>query len=122
MGTSTRGFASMTPERRREIASKGGKAVPKEARYFARNRETATKAGRKGGMRDTPSDAQVKVLAQVYSATHLGGSLALEGADRDMARVLAEIGWVVLVPGPGEDNAYAVTANGTQALKRRGIA
>ncbi len=45
-----RGFAAMTPERRKEIASRGGKAVPPEARAFSVSRELAEKAGRKGGL------------------------------------------------------------------------
>lgn len=44
-----RGFASMTPEKRREIASKGGRSVPADKRSFAQDRALASKAGRKGG-------------------------------------------------------------------------
>jgi len=44
-----RGFAAMTPEKRREIARKGGGAVPAEKRAYAKNRELAASAGRKGG-------------------------------------------------------------------------
>ena len=47
--TGRRGFASMNPEKQREIASKGGKSVPSEKRSFAQNRELAAQAGRKGG-------------------------------------------------------------------------
>jgi general stress protein YciG len=43
---SNRGFASMDPERQREIASKGGHA---SGGNFANNRERAAEAGRKGG-------------------------------------------------------------------------
>ena len=46
---SKRGFASMSPEKRAEIASKGGKSVPKEKRSFAVNKALAMEAGRKGG-------------------------------------------------------------------------
>ncbi len=48
-GTSKRGFASMSPEKQREIASKGGKSVPSDRRSFAQNRDLASAAGRKGG-------------------------------------------------------------------------
>jgi general stress protein YciG len=44
-----RGFAAMDPERRREIARKGGASVPSEKRSFSKNKELATEAGRKGG-------------------------------------------------------------------------
>jgi general stress protein YciG len=45
----SRGFAKMDPERVREIASMGGKALPNEARAYSRDRALAVKAGRKGG-------------------------------------------------------------------------
>lgn len=44
-----RGFAAMTREKRLEIARKGGASVPSEKRSFARNRDLAVTAGRKGG-------------------------------------------------------------------------
>jgi general stress protein YciG len=46
---SRRGFAAMNPERRREIARKGGASVPGEKRSFAKDRDLAAAAGRKGG-------------------------------------------------------------------------
>lgn len=48
-GASTRGFASMSPDRQREIASKGGQSVSAEKRSFSQNRDLAAQAGRKGG-------------------------------------------------------------------------
>ena len=47
---SRRGFASMSPEKQREIASKGGKSVPAEKRSFSQNRDLDSNAGRKGGL------------------------------------------------------------------------
>lgn len=46
---SKRGFASMSLEKRRAIAQKGGQAVAKENRSFSRNKDLAASAGRKGG-------------------------------------------------------------------------
>ena len=46
---SKRGFASMSAEKRREIASMGGKAIRDGNRSFSLNRELAVAAGRKGG-------------------------------------------------------------------------
>lgn len=43
------GFAGMTPERRREIAAKGGRSVPDHMRTFSRDRDLAASAGAKGG-------------------------------------------------------------------------
>lgn len=44
-----KGFAAMDPERRREIARKGGASVPAEKRAFAVDRDLAVGAGGKGG-------------------------------------------------------------------------
>lgn len=47
---SKRGFAAMSPEKRREIASKGGASVPADKRTFSKDRELAARAGGKGGL------------------------------------------------------------------------
>jgi general stress protein YciG len=44
-----RGFAAISPERRREIAARGGASVPPGKRSFSQNRELAASAGRIGG-------------------------------------------------------------------------
>ncbi len=51
MGIEDRGFASMDPAKRREIASMGGQSQGKENNpaNFANNRARASEAGRKGG-------------------------------------------------------------------------
>jgi general stress protein YciG len=51
---SKRGFAAMSPERRREIAAKGGAAVPAEKRSFSQSRDLAASAGRTGGSATRP--------------------------------------------------------------------
>ncbi len=45
-----RGFAAMDPERLREISKIGGASVPHDRRPYARDRELAAEAGRKGGL------------------------------------------------------------------------
>ncbi len=52
---SHRGFASMSPEKQRLIARKGGQSVPNEKRSFSQNHELAARAGRKGGQAVDPS-------------------------------------------------------------------
>lgn len=44
-----RGFALLTPEQRRQIASNGGKASQQSGRGHRYTSETASVAGRKGG-------------------------------------------------------------------------
>ena len=56
MPTSTRGFASMDPEKQRAIARKGGQSVPDEKRSFSQNPELAARAGRKGGSSVDPAN------------------------------------------------------------------
>jgi len=47
--TDKRGFASMDPEKQREIASKGGKAAHEKGTAHQFTPEEAREAGRKGG-------------------------------------------------------------------------
>ena len=64
--TSTRGFASMDPEKQRAIARKGGESVPNEKRSFSQDPSLAAEAGRKGGHSVNPnkrSFSQDHVLA-----------------------------------------------------------
>lgn len=44
------GFASMSPEKLREISAKGGAAVPPEKRAFSVDNQIAREAARKGAI------------------------------------------------------------------------
>ena len=44
-----KGFALLTPERRAQIASMGGKAVPPEKRTYSIDKSKAVESGIKGG-------------------------------------------------------------------------
>lgn len=48
-GTSNRGFASMDPEKQREIAAEGGRAAHEKGTAHEFDSEEAREAGRKGG-------------------------------------------------------------------------
>lgn len=48
-GGSNRGFASMDPQRQREIASQGGRAAHEKGTAHEFTSEEAREAGRKGG-------------------------------------------------------------------------
>lgn len=60
MGNKNSGFSSMPTETQRKASSLGGKtgaggrAVPREKRFFYTNREAARLAGRKGGQSVPP--------------------------------------------------------------------
>lgn len=73
--TGKRGFASMTPEKRKEIATKGGKSVPKEKRAYSVNRDLAAKAGSKGGKASRPEKRSFKMDPALASrAGKIGGA------------------------------------------------
>lgn len=48
-GTSNRGFAAMSPEKQKQIASEGGRAAHRQGVAHEWNSDEARKAGRKGG-------------------------------------------------------------------------
>src|SRR5215217_355096 len=48
-GSSNRGFAAMSPERQKQIASEGGRAAHKQGVAHEWNSDEARRAGRKGG-------------------------------------------------------------------------
>lgn len=50
MGTKNRGFASMSSDKQREIASKGGKAAHQKGTAHEWTSEEAKAAGRRGGL------------------------------------------------------------------------
>ena len=56
-----RGLATLSPERRREIARMGGKAVPAEKRAYAVNKALAAKSGSKGGKASRPEKRSFKM-------------------------------------------------------------
>jgi general stress protein YciG len=87
---STRGFASMDPEKRRAIAAKGGKSVSAENRSFAKNRSLAAEAGRKGGKSVPPeSRSFAKDPALAANAGKKGGMAAQGGRETRRLRVVA---------------------------------
>ncbi|WP_127091067.1 general stress protein [Aquabacter cavernae] len=47
--TAPRGFAAMSPEKRKAIARLGGQSIPPEKRSFSQSRELAAEAGARGG-------------------------------------------------------------------------
>lgn len=55
-----RGFASMDPERQRQIASQGGKAAHEKGTAHEFTSEEAREAGRKGGQASGIARAQMK--------------------------------------------------------------
>ena len=75
---SRRGFASMDPEKRREISSKGGKAAHEKGTAHQFSSDEAREAGRKGGLRVS---ADPKHMAEIGRK---GGSAKKAAMDATM--------------------------------------
>ncbi len=73
---SRRGFAAMDPERQREIAAMGGRAVDPTKRSFSQNNDLARRAGRKGGLAVDPAKRNFSVNRELSIAAGRKGGLA----------------------------------------------
>ncbi|GAC1329744.1 MAG: hypothetical protein NVSMB26_06360 [Beijerinckiaceae bacterium] len=80
--TSTRGFASMDPERQKAIARKGGESVPNEKRSFSQNPTLAAAAGRKGGQSVDPEKRSFSQNHSLASEAGRKGGHASHGGSR----------------------------------------
>ena len=68
-----RGFASMSPEKKREIASKGGKAAHAMGTAHKWTSEEAQAAGRKGGSDEPPSPQEQHTGVVFYVSSNKEG-------------------------------------------------
>jgi uncharacterized protein len=76
-GKSNRGFASMDPERQRQIASEGGRAAHEKGTAHEFTSEEAREAGRKGGMARSANRSKSSPGSQIGSL----GSESLSGSN-----------------------------------------
>lgn len=79
-GKSNRGFASMAPERQREIASLGGRAAHRDGTAHEFTSEEARAAGRKGGEARALRSAQRREQGLAMASQAPGGRQAEESA------------------------------------------
>lgn len=79
---STRGFASMDPEKQREIARKGGRSVPDEKRSFSQSPALAASAGRKGGQSVDPAKRSFSQDHELASKAGAKGGHASHGGSK----------------------------------------
>jgi uncharacterized protein len=76
-----RGFASMSPEKRSEIARKGGISAHKMGRAHKYNREEAAEAGRKGGAASSLKRRQKKQAANMETNAEQSGTVIERESD-----------------------------------------
>jgi general stress protein YciG len=81
-GKSNRGFASMDPQRQREIASEGGRAAHEKGTAHEFTSEEAREAGRKGGMARSANrrNAMNSQGSSSASSSHASGSNSSGGS------------------------------------------
>lgn len=75
--TSNRGFASMDPQRQREIASQGGRAAHEKGTAHEFSSEEARAAGRKGGQARSENSRAGKAQASMDSSSPQSSSGSL---------------------------------------------
>jgi general stress protein YciG len=91
-GTSNRGFASMDPERQREIASEGGKAAHEKGTAHEFTSEEARRAGsmshgnRQSEQASSSSSSRSTASKQSNKQSDQGGSRAGRDTDEDSER------------------------------------
>jgi general stress protein YciG len=73
-GKSNRGFASMDPQRQREIASEGGRAAHEKGTAHEFTSEEAREAGRKGGMARSQKRSQANSIGSSNSSLNSADS------------------------------------------------
>src|SRR3982751_6265929 len=79
-GKSNRGFASMDPQRQREIASEGGRAAHEKGTAHEFTSEEAREAGRKGGQARSANRRSAMVNQGSGSSSHGSGSNSSQGS------------------------------------------
>ena len=83
MAKEQRGFASMSPEKQREIASKGGRAAHQKGTAHEWTSEEARSAGRKGGQISRGGRGRIAgesmADAALADGTVPSGNVALDG-------------------------------------------
>jgi uncharacterized protein len=76
-----RGFASMTPEKQREIASKGGRAAHQKGTAHEWTSEEARQAGRKGGQVSRGGRGRLIVSAEQAPAMGADTGTMIRGSE-----------------------------------------
>jgi len=78
-GKSNRGFASMDPQRQREIASEGGRAAHEKGTAHEFTSEEAREAGRKGGMARSANRRSAMSQGSSHASGSSGGTSSHSG-------------------------------------------
>jgi general stress protein YciG len=78
-GKSNRGFASMDPQRQREIASEGGRAAHEKGTAHEFTSEEAREAGRKGGQARSANRRNALSPQQSGSSPSSSGNMSNSG-------------------------------------------
>lgn len=91
-GTESRGFASMDPQKQREIASLGGRAAHEQGTAHEFTSEEAREAGRKGGQVVSQNREHMAAIGR------RGGEARGAGRTRTMPDGTSDAGALVMSP------------------------
>jgi general stress protein YciG len=105
-----RGFASMSPEKQREIASKSGRAAHRKGTAHEWSADEARDAGRKGGMASRgrrvplsePKGALPEEEGVLETAISLGGFAIVTPAERDISTTVSQARFAAFAPNTVE--------------------
>jgi general stress protein YciG len=90
MTKSIRGFAAMTPEKRREISRKGGQAAQARGAAHTFTRQEAQMAGRKGGTAVSQDRAHMATIGRKGGQKRKEGVLRASSLHSHRPRIASE--------------------------------
>ena len=91
-GKSRRGFASMDPERQKEIASKGGRAAHEKGTAHEWSSVEARHAGRKGGVTVSQDRAHMAAIGREGGESRSAAARQSRVSDREVPMVVSRGG------------------------------
>ena len=91
-GKSRRGFASMDPERQKEIASKGGRAAHEKGTAHEWSSVEARNAGRKGGVTVSQDRAHMAAIGREGGESRSAAARQARLSDREVPMVVSRDG------------------------------
>ena len=91
-GKSRRGFASMDPERQKEIASKGGRAAHEKGTAHEWSSVEARNAGRKGGVTVSQDRAHMAAIGREGGESRSAAARQSRVSDREVPMVVSRDG------------------------------
>lgn len=112
-----RGFAGWSVQKRKEVATLGGRSLPREKRAFAQDPDLARRAGRAGGHRRREATPEDMVLMRQSAAEPFVAALPLGSRLGRRVNRLLKLGyWKELAAGSPRERRFRLTEAGRRFL------